>query len=88
MSPSSTGAMTSRERLQTTLSHQQPDRVCVDFGSTFVTGIHASAVTRLRQAVLDDADYRVKVVEPYQVLGEVDDALRQVKWIERITVNS
>ena len=43
------GSMTPRERLQTTLAHQQPDRVCVDFGATPVTGIHVSAVTRLRQ---------------------------------------
>ena len=30
--------MNSRQRLDATLSHQQPDRVCVDFGSTFITG--------------------------------------------------
>ena len=48
----SQGSMTPRERLQTTLAHEQPDRVCVDFGATPVTGIHVSALTRLRQAVL------------------------------------
>ncbi len=42
----SSGKMTSRQRLQTTLAHQQPDRVCVDFGATPVTGIHATALTR------------------------------------------
>jgi len=30
--------MTSKQRLQATLNHQQPDRVCVDFGATAVTG--------------------------------------------------
>jgi hypothetical protein len=68
--------MNGRERLIKTLNHEEPDRVCVDFGATFVTGIHASAVSRLRREVLGEQDYRVKVIEPYQVLGEVDDDLR------------
>ena len=69
--------MNGRERLGATLSHQEPDRVCVDFGATFVTGMHVSAVSRLRREVLGDADYRVRVIEPYQMLGEVDDELRE-----------
>ena len=69
-------SMNSRQRLQATLEHRQPDRVCVDFGATFVTGIHVSIVHRLRQRVLGETDYRVKVIEPYQMLGEVDDQLR------------
>ncbi len=68
--------MNSRQRLACTLQHQQPDRVCVDFGATPVTGIHVSAVDKLRKAVLDEPDWRVKVIEPYQMLGEVDDQLR------------
>jgi len=78
--------MTSRQRLQATLQHQQPDRVCVDFGATFVTGIHVSALTRLRQAVLGDKDYRVKVTEPYQMLGEVDDQLLEALGIDVIGI--
>ena len=46
--------MTSRQRLQATLEHRQPDRVCVDLGATFVSGAHASTVSRLRQALVDD----------------------------------
>ncbi len=78
--------LTSRQRLQTTLAHQQPDRVCVDFGATFVTGIHAAAVTRLRRAVLGDESYRVKVIEPYQILGEIDDQLREALGIDVVGV--
>lgn len=78
--------MTSRQRLQATLEHRQPDHVCVDFGATFVTGIHASSVSRLRQAVLSDKEYRVKVTEPYQMLGEVDDELREALGIDVIGV--
>ena len=74
--------MNSRQRLAATLSHQQPDRVCVDFGASFVTGIHAAVVDRLRRHVLGESDWRVKVCEPYQMLGEIDDALRQALGID------
>ncbi len=37
--------MKSIERLKATLAHKQPDRVCVDFGSTLVTGMSVVAVT-------------------------------------------
>ena len=74
--------MTSRERLQAALNHRQPDRVPVDFGSTAVTGMHVSAVTRLRRALLGDEGYRVKVIEPYQMLGEIDDELRKALGID------
>ncbi len=69
--------MTSRERLTATLNHQTPDRVCVDFGAGAQTGMGAGAVHRLRQAVLGKSDYRVKIIEPYQMLGEIDEELRQ-----------
>ena len=76
--------MTSRERLAAVLHHQTPDRVPVDFGGTAVTGMHVSAVSRLRQAVTGDLHYRVKVVEPYQMLGEIDGVLRQTLGIDVI----
>ena len=64
--------MTSRERVIAALNHQQPDRVPLDLGSTAVTGIAASALHRLRRS-LGLEDRRVRVHEPYQMLGEVDD---------------
>ena len=67
--------MNNRERLQAALDHRQPDRVPVDFGGTAVTGIHVAALTRLRQAVTGDMAWRVKVIEPYQMLGEMDAIL-------------
>ena len=76
--------MNGRERLTATLSHQEPDRVCADFGATFVTGMHVSAVSRVRREVLGQSDFRVKVIEPYQMLGEVDDELRQALGIDVI----
>jgi len=64
------------------LNHRAPDRVPVDFGATFVTGIHVSVVQRLRQRLLGERDHRVRVIEPYQMLGEIDDALRQTLGID------
>lgn len=78
--------MNSRERLQAALEHRQPDRVPVDFGATFVTGIHVSALTRLRRRVLGEPEYRVRVIEPYQMLGEVDDRLREALGIDVVGV--
>jgi len=64
--------MTSRERVQKTLNHQEPDRVPLDLGASAVTGMHASSVYLLRQALeLDAPGTPVKVVEPYQMLGEI-----------------
>ncbi|HOY58571.1 MAG TPA: hypothetical protein PK640_10610 [Verrucomicrobiota bacterium] len=78
--------MTSRERLQAAIEHRQPDRVPVDFGSTAVTGMHVSIVHRLRQRLLGEPGYRVKVIEPYQMLGEIDDGLREALGIDVVGV--
>jgi hypothetical protein len=40
--------LTSRERVLTSLSHRQPDRVPIDFGGTTVTSMHVSCVAALR----------------------------------------
>ncbi len=63
---------TSRERVQTTLAHRQPDHVPLDVGSTAVTGIMASALYRLR-AALGLEQHPVYVHEPYQMLGRLDE---------------
>ena len=41
--------MTSKERFDAAVSHCQPDKIVVDFGSTAVTGIHVLAVENLRK---------------------------------------
>jgi len=67
----------SRERVQLALNHQQPDRVPLDLGGCGQTGMHVSTVYALRQALkLDPPGTPVKVVEPYQMLGEIKDDLR------------
>ena len=73
--------MTSRERVCAALGHKAADRIPVDFGGSAVTGIHVSCVAALR-------DYYglekrpVKVHEPYQMLGLVEDDLQQAMGID------
>jgi uroporphyrinogen-III decarboxylase len=70
--------MTSRERIEATTRHFEPDQLAVDFGGGFQTGIHVSIIYQLRQKLgLDKPGTPVKVVETYQMLGEVDNALSQ-----------
>lgn len=65
---------TSKLNFAETVNHRQPEKVVVDFGSTGVTGVHAIIVEKLR-------DYfglekrPVKIIEPYQMLGEIDDEM-------------
>jgi hypothetical protein len=73
--------MTSKERFDKTVNHHQPDRVVVDFGSTAVTGIHVLAIENLRKYYgLEDKP--IRVIEPYQMLGEVDDELIDIMEID------
>jgi hypothetical protein len=43
--------MTSRERVLAAINHQEPDRVPLDLGGGPVTGIAASSVYKLKQAL-------------------------------------
>jgi hypothetical protein len=64
--------LTSRERVQVALNHQEPDRIPVDFGGSGVTGMHVSTVYRLRQALgLDQPGTPVKIVDPFSLRGEI-----------------
>jgi hypothetical protein len=64
--------MNSRERVKIALNHQVPDRVPLDLGGGPVTGMHVSSVYKLRQALqLDPPGTPVRVIEPYQMLGEI-----------------
>ncbi len=68
--------LTSRERVRKAITHQEADRVPLDVGASAVTGMHASSVYLLRQGLhLDPPGTPVKVVEPYQMLGEIQPDL-------------
>lgn len=68
--------MNARERVWKTIHHQQPDRVPVDLGATGQTGINASTLYALRKA-LGLETHPIRISEVYQMLGEVEEDLRQ-----------
>ncbi len=64
--------MNSRERVLSAIAHREPDRIPLDVGGCGLTSMHVSTVYQLRQALgLDEPGTPVKVVEPYQMLGEI-----------------
>jgi hypothetical protein len=75
--------MNSRQRVEAALRHQQPDLVPLDLGASPVSGMHVSSVYHLRQSLgLDPPGTPVKVVEPYQMLGEIDLALQNALGVD------
>jgi hypothetical protein len=77
--------MTSRERMQATLDHTSPDRIPLDFGGTAVTGIHVSCVQGLRDHFGLEKQ-PVKVHEPYQMLGWIEDDLLDAMGIDTVSL--
>ena len=69
--------MNSREITLAALGHKETGKIPFDMGGTGVTGIHVKAVENLRRHY-GLANHPVKVIEPYQMLGEVDDELAAV----------
>ena len=79
--------MNGKEKVQLSLNHQQGQGVAIDFGGTPVTGIHVLAIKNLRDYYgLENRP--VKVVEPYQMLGEVDAELQEIMGVDTISVPS
>jgi hypothetical protein len=80
--------MTSRERILTACAHRQPDKLPVDFGGGFQTGIHVSMVYKLRQALgLDRPGVPVKAVEIYQMLGEIAPDLQAALGVDVVSLH-
>ena len=73
--------MTSRERVQLALNHQEPDRVPVDLASTLVTGIQAGMYGKLKQA-LGITEGAIKVYDPFQMLAEVEEPVKQILGVD------
>jgi hypothetical protein len=77
--------MNSRQRVKKAINHQEPDRVPLDIGGGPTSGMHVSSVYLLRQALhLDPPGTPVKVVEPYQMLGEIKSDLIQKLGVDVI----
>ena len=62
--------MNSKEQFSKIINHKQADRIVIDLGSTAVTGIHVHAVSKLRRH-FGLQRKPVRVIEPFQMLGEV-----------------
>lgn len=79
--------MNSRQRVLKALNYEPTDRTALDIGGTLTTGAQVSVVANLRQALgLDKPGEPVKVVEPYQMLGEVAADLREVLGIDVVNL--
>lgn len=64
----------SQEKLNETLNHQDPGGIVIDLGSSPTTGIHVKIIEGLREHYgLEKRP--VRVIEPYQMLGLVEDDL-------------
>jgi hypothetical protein len=72
--------MESKKRIEAALAHRET-KIPMDFGSNAVTGMHVSVVEALR-------DYYglekrpVKVNEPFQMLGEIEEDLKEVLKVD------
>lgn len=76
--------MNGKEKLQRALAHEQGP-VPVDFGSTSVTGIHCSIIEKLRD-IHGLPKRPVKVHEPYQMLGYMEDDLIEAIGVDVVGV--
>ncbi len=77
--------MEAHQRVRRAINHQEADRVPLDLGSTAITGISASVLHKLRVALgLCGPEDPVKVGEPYQMLGEVTDDLREALGVDTV----
>lgn len=75
--------MNSRERVLATINHKQPDRVPIDIGGTNQSGISASTLYKLREALgLEKKD--IEICSLFQMLGNVNEDLRDKLGIDTI----
>jgi uroporphyrinogen-III decarboxylase len=77
--------MNSKQRINEALNHKSPDMVPVDFGSTSVTGIHCKLVEALRE-YYGLEKHPVRVIEPFQMLGEVEHDLQDIMGVDCVPV--
>lgn len=80
--------MKPRERVKLALNHKEPDRVPLDLNATATSGMHVSAVYTLRQALgLDEPGTPVKVIDPFQMRGEVKIDLIEALGVDVIALD-
>ena len=73
--------LTSKERIESALGHVEGRPIPMDFGSTSVTGMHVTCVAALREHFgLEKRP--VKVHEPYQMLGLIEEDLARAIGVD------
>ena len=81
--------MNSRERVELAINHREPDRVPLDLGGCGQTGMHVDTVYLLRQALgLDAPGTPVRVIEPYQMLGEIKSDLVEALGVDVVSLGT
>lgn len=73
--------MNSKERVFTSLNHQMPDKIPIDFGGTSTSGIHVSCVVALRMHYGLEAK-PIMIHNATQMLGWIDKDLREVLGVD------
>ena len=80
--------LTSRERVELALNHQEAGRIPLDLGGCGQTGMQVSTVYLLRQTLgLDEPGTPVKVTEPYQMLGEIKPDLLDALGVDVVNLS-
>lgn len=77
--------MTSKQKVQQALHHKTSGMIPVDFGSTSVTGIHCKVVETLRD-YYGLEKHPVRIIEPFQMLGEIELDLQEIIGVDCIGV--
>src|SRR5689334_19184762 len=77
---------TSRDRVETTLNHQEPDRVPYDLGGSILTGIHEKAYRRLRQH-LKLPEVEISIEDPIQGLAAVHEDVKKLFQVDVYGLN-
>lgn len=73
--------MTSRERVNASLNHVQPDKIAVDFCGHACSGMHVDVLARLREYYgLEKKP--ITVWDAYLMIGEMDDDLRDIIGVD------
>lgn len=77
--------MNSRQRVKAAINHKQTDRIPFDMGGMGFSGIAASTLYDLRKH-LGLEEKKIKVAEPFSMLGVVEDDFRELFDVDVISL--
>jgi len=80
------GNWTSLKRVETTLYHEEPDRVPYDLGGSILTGIHEKAYRRLRE-YLGLPEVAIEIEDRHQQLARVHDDVKERLRVDVYGIN-